>query len=99
MGYSRGSGRWPRWRNSGWYRRKHCSYSKTVTAAPAPETLALSSMSNVTNYGYNPANQLLTEARQRIEEWREDYNTNRPHSSLGYRTPAPARQMYLALAG
>ncbi|HEY9785109.1 MAG TPA: RHS repeat-associated core domain-containing protein [Candidatus Obscuribacterales bacterium] len=36
------------------------TYSKTVTAAPAPETLALSSMSNVTNYGYNPANQLLT---------------------------------------
>ncbi|HEY9785108.1 MAG TPA: RHS repeat-associated core domain-containing protein, partial [Candidatus Obscuribacterales bacterium] len=36
------------------------TYAKTVTAAPAPETLALSSMSNVTNYGYNPANQLLT---------------------------------------
>ncbi|HEY9785307.1 MAG TPA: hypothetical protein V6D17_07895, partial [Candidatus Obscuribacterales bacterium] len=36
------------------------TYAKTVTAAPAPETLALSSMSNVTNFGYNPANQLLT---------------------------------------
>lgn len=28
------------------------------------------------------------EARQIIEAWRVDYNTARPHSSLGYRTPA-----------
>jgi len=29
----------------------------------------------------------LDEARRIIEAWREDYNTVRPHSSLGYRTP------------
>ncbi len=31
----------------------------------------------------------LTEARVLIERWRHDYNTIRPHSSLGYRPPAP----------
>ena len=30
----------------------------------------------------------LHEARQVIEDWRVDYNTVRPHSALGYRTPA-----------
>jgi len=25
-----------------------------------------------------------------IEQWRVQYNTRRPHSSLGYRLPAPA---------
>ena len=30
----------------------------------------------------------LEEARAIIEEWRVDYNEQRPHSSLGYRTPA-----------
>ena len=29
----------------------------------------------------------MTEARQRIESWRQDYNEVRPHSSLGNRTP------------
>lgn len=29
----------------------------------------------------------LEDARCKIEEWREDYNHNRPHSSLGYQTP------------
>jgi putative transposase len=29
----------------------------------------------------------VAEARQVIEAWRVDYNTARPHSSLGYRTP------------
>ncbi len=28
------------------------------------------------------------EARQVVEAWREEYNERRPHSSLGYRTPA-----------
>jgi len=32
----------------------------------------------------------LEEARIVIEEWRRHYNTIRPHSSLGYRPPAPA---------
>lgn len=30
----------------------------------------------------------LAEARERIEQWRQEYNTDRPHSSLGNRTPA-----------
>jgi len=30
----------------------------------------------------------LDEARRIIEAWRIDYNGQRPHSSLGYRTPA-----------
>jgi len=31
----------------------------------------------------------LTEARVLIERWRNQYNRVRPHSSLGYRPPAP----------
>ena len=31
----------------------------------------------------------LTEARILIEWWRKEYNQVRPHSSLGYRPPAP----------
>lgn len=31
----------------------------------------------------------LLEAKVLIEGWRRDYNTHRPHSSLGYRPPAP----------
>ena len=31
----------------------------------------------------------LLEARIIIEQWRRHYNTIRPHSSLGYRPPAP----------
>lgn len=35
----------------------------------------------------------LLEAKVLIERWREEYNTIRPHSSLGYKPPAPeARQ-------
>jgi putative transposase len=30
----------------------------------------------------------LFEARRKIGEWRREYNEERPHSSLGYRTPA-----------
>jgi len=29
----------------------------------------------------------LADARSKIEAWREDYNTRRPHSALGYLTP------------
>ena len=29
----------------------------------------------------------LFDARRKIESWRKDYNSQRPHSSLGYRTP------------
>jgi putative transposase len=31
----------------------------------------------------------LLEARVVIEDWRREYNRVRPHSSLGYRPPAP----------
>lgn len=31
----------------------------------------------------------LAEARIVVESWRRHYNTVRPHSSLGYRPPAP----------
>ncbi len=31
----------------------------------------------------------LKEAKVLIEDWRNEYNTIRPHSSLGYRPPAP----------
>jgi len=30
----------------------------------------------------------LDHARQKLAAWAQDYNTNRPHSSIGYRTPA-----------
>lgn len=32
----------------------------------------------------------LAEARRQIQEWSDDYTRVRPHSSLGYRTPAEA---------
>ena len=32
----------------------------------------------------------LKEAQIVIEKWRVEYNTRRPHSSLGYKPPAPA---------
>ena len=30
----------------------------------------------------------LADAQERVEEWRRDYNEERPHSSLGNMTPA-----------
>ena len=36
----------------------------------------------------------LTEAKVLIEQWRRDYNQVRPHSSLGYRPPAPEAITY-----
>ena len=36
----------------------------------------------------------LAEARVVIEAWRIHYNTARPHSSLGYRPPAPAAVLW-----
>jgi putative transposase len=40
----------------------------------------------------------LLEARVLIERWREHYNRVRPHSSLGYRPPAPEAVAFSALA-
>jgi len=37
----------------------------------------------------------LREAQVIIERWRQEYNTFRPHSSLGYRPPAPEAVMSL----
>ena len=38
----------------------------------------------------------LAEARIVIESWRQHYNTQRPHSSLGYKPPAPATVLWPA---
>jgi transposase InsO family protein len=38
------------------------------------------------------------EAKVLIERWRKAYNTVRPHSSLGYRPPAPAARRPCPLA-
>lgn len=40
----------------------------------------------------------LEHAQDLTEKWRTDYNTERPHSSLNYRTPAELRQTALAKA-
>jgi putative transposase len=39
----------------------------------------------------------LTEAEVLIEQWRKEYNQVRPHSSLGYRPPAPETRIPVAL--
>ncbi len=39
----------------------------------------------------------LDEARQVLEDWRRDYNTVRPHSSLADRVPAAYVQQLLGL--
>lgn len=36
----------------------------------------------------------LEETREIIEAWRIDYNTKRPHSSLGYQTPSEFKETY-----
>ncbi len=41
----------------------------------------------------------LAEAKVMIECWRVQYNTVRPHSSLGYRPPAPAAILLAELCG
>ena len=39
----------------------------------------------------------LTEVRVLIEQWRREYNQVRPHSSLGYRPPAPEAKIAATL--
>ena len=41
----------------------------------------------------------LADARQKIEEWRCDYNQERPHSALGDLTPAEFAQRSAASSG
>lgn len=38
----------------------------------------------------------LDHARSAIAEWREDFNNARPHSSLGYQTPAAFAEVLAA---
>ena len=38
----------------------------------------------------------LDHARSAIAEWVEDFNTTRPHSSLGYQTPAAFAEVLTA---
>jgi hypothetical protein len=39
----------------------------------------------------------LTEAKVLIEQWKREYNQVRPHSSLGYRPPAPEARIPVTL--
>jgi transposase InsO family protein len=39
----------------------------------------------------------LTEAKVLIADWRKEYNQVRPHSSLGYKPPAPEAKMLATL--
>ena len=39
----------------------------------------------------------LTEAKVLIEQWKREYNQVRPHSSLGYRPPAPEARIPITL--
>ena len=41
----------------------------------------------------------LGEAKVLIERWRQEYNTFRPHSALGYRPPAPEALLWLPTTG
>lgn len=41
----------------------------------------------------------LPEAKRKIKHWREDYNTERPHSSLGYQTPSQFKAALMKQAG
>ena len=41
----------------------------------------------------------LHEARVIVEGWRQRYNTQRPHSALGYRPPAPETRTFAPISG
>ena len=43
--------------------------------------------------------EIRREAQVLIESWRKEYNQRRPHSALGYRSPAPEAQFPRAQAG
>ena len=41
----------------------------------------------------------LGDAREKIAEWKQDYNQVRPHSALGYRTPEEFRAQAASFNG
>ena len=41
----------------------------------------------------------LADAREKIARWKQDYNEERPHSPLGYLTPAQFAQRSAASSG
>ena len=41
----------------------------------------------------------LSDAKEKIEQWKQDYNQARPHSALGYRTPEEFATQNAAAAG
>lgn len=41
----------------------------------------------------------LDQAREAVTKWVEDYNTERPHSSLAYETPAAYATKFVATGG
>ena len=57
---------------------------------PSPEQIVtlLRQIEVATSQG-KPVAIACREAQVVIEQWRKHYNTVRPHSSLGYRPPAP----------
>lgn len=57
------------------------------------ESLFVSGVKTLSNFSDELLNleifDTLSEAKVLIEDWRKEYNTIRPHSSLGYVPPAP----------
>ena len=54
---------------------------------PDADWLAVSCSTPMALSATNASMSSLSEARHRISAWKEDYNTHRPHSSLGNLTP------------
>ena len=61
--------------------REDCAPSLLRTRNPHPE-LRDECLNGAIFYSFK-------EAQIMIEQWRQEYNTRRPHSALGYRPPAP----------
>jgi len=74
--------------------RDWCRFSETATAYIDPGSLWQNAY--VESFNGKVRDELLdveqfsclAEARVVIEDWRQDYNERRPHSSLGMRSPA-----------
>lgn len=75
--------------------RRQCSQRRFHTLAPPPCTHQPRSQSNCCNstycIGQNPGPKALwtlAEAQVTTEQWRVAFNTARPHTALGDRTPS-----------